>query len=110
MRVVELQVDMVSEQKNLLGFVSTRQAVYLGVGGALIYAFVPPVFKLVNALAGLVPALIVALILSAPFAAIALYLSYAKNTSTEMFRDKELLIKFQSRTQVGFWRSGYDYD
>jgi len=109
-RVVELQVDMVSEQKNLLGFISTRQAIYLGVGLAVIYAIVPPIFMLIKALAGFIPALIVGAILAAPFAAVALFLAFAKNQKTGMFRDKELFIKFRSTSQVGFWRSGYDYD
>ncbi|RKJ74889.1 PrgI family protein [Butyricicoccus sp. 1XD8-22] len=110
MRVVELQVDMVSEQKNLLGFMSTRQAIYLGIGLACIYAIVPPIFNLINGLAGMIPAIIVGVILSAPFVGIALYLSFAKNQKTDMFRDKELFIKFRSASQLGYWRSGYDYD
>ena len=110
MRVVELQVDMVSEQKNLLGFISTRQGIYLGIGGVILYTIIPPVFKLVNFIAGILPAVIVALILAAPFATCAIYLAFMKNTKTEMFKDKELFLKFKSKFETGHWRSGYRYN
>lgn len=107
MRVVELQVDMVSEQKNLLGFISTRQAIYLGVGGVILYSIIPPVFKLINFIAGIIPALIIAAILACPVIAVVIYLAFMKNSKTEMFRDKELYIKFRSKYEIGHWRSGY---
>lgn len=109
MRVVELQVDMVSEQKNLLGFISTRQAIYLGVGVVILYSILPPVFNFINAVAGLVPALIVSSILAAPVVTIAAFLAFAKNSKTEMFKDKELFIKVINKYEIGFWRYGNRY-
>lgn len=110
MRVVELQVDMVSEQKNLLGFISTRQAIYLGIGAALLYAIIPLLFKLVNFIAGMIPAIIVSGIFSAPIIFVAIYLAFFKNHKIEMFKDKELFIKFKSRYEIGYWRSGNHYN
>lgn len=38
MRTVEVPVDMSSEQKEILGIVTTRQLLYIAVGGVPLYA------------------------------------------------------------------------
>ena len=42
MRREKVPVDMSSEQKNLMGVLSTRQAIYIGVGTLIVYSYVPP--------------------------------------------------------------------
>ena len=46
MRKVEVPVDISSEQKSILGVISTRQLIYLLVGGLIIYSIIPLAWSL----------------------------------------------------------------
>ena len=106
MRIAKVPIDMTSEQKNLMGVVSTRQAIYLGIGSSILYAYVPPIFSFFYKLIGLTPSLIISLIAASPIIAIVVYLGFFKVEKFNMSRDYYLFIKFQRHTNVGLWRKG----
>lgn len=106
MRIAKVPIDMSSEQKNLMGVVSTRQFIYLVLGGSTIYAYVPPIAKLVYAIAGVIPAGIISLITALPVLAIVIFLGFAPVEKYNMNRDYYLLIRFQRKSQLGIWRKG----
>ncbi|WP_227745000.1 PrgI family mobile element protein [Lysinibacillus sp. OL1] len=99
-------VDMSSEQKNLMGVLSTRQAIYLGVGISVVYSYVPPLFAIVNLVAGWVAALIFCTISILPVAFIVGFFGFTKVSKYNMNRDYFMLIKLQKKTQYGKWRRG----
>ena len=105
-RSANVPIDMSSEQKNLMGVVSTRQFIYLILGGSTIYAYVPPLAKLVFAIAGIIPAIIVSIIAALPVLAIVIFLGFAPVAKYNMNRDYYLLIKFQRKSNLGIWRKG----
>lgn len=106
LRQEKVPIDMASEQKNLMGIVSTRQAIYLGVGVTSIYAYITPLFKFLNMLFGWLPALIVCAISTLPIIAIVLFLGFYPVGKLNMNRDYYMLIKIQRKTQYGLWRKG----
>lgn len=106
MRREKVPVDMSSEQKNLMGVLSTRQAIYIGVGTLIVYSYVPPLFTLVNMVAGWIAALIVCFISVLPIAIIVVIFGFTKVSKFSMNTDYYMLIKLQKKTQYGKWRKG----
>ncbi len=106
MRREKVPIDMSSEQKNLMGVLSTRQALYLGIGVLIIYSYVPPLFKLVNMVGGWIPALIICFISALPIAIIVGIFGFTKFSKYSMNTDYYMLIKLQKKTQYGKWRKG----
>ncbi|MFJ8519426.1 PrgI family mobile element protein [Lysinibacillus xylanilyticus] len=106
MRREKVPVDMSSEQKNLMGVLSTRQAIYLGVGISITYSYVQPLFSFVNIVAGWVAALIICIISILPIAFIVGFFGFVKVSKYNMNRDYFMLIKLQKHTQYGKWRKG----
>lgn len=106
MRREKVPVDMSSEQKNLMGVMSTRQLIYLGVGVALTYSYIQPLFSIVNNVAGWVIALGICVITVLPVAIVVGFFGFTKVSKYNMNRDYFMLIKLQKHTQYGKWRKG----
>lgn len=106
MQRAKVPVDMVSEQKNILGVLSTRQAIYLAVGGVILYSFIPKLFSFISDFMGFITALFICLITALPTVVAVVYLGFWKNEKHNMYRDRLLLIKIQNKTQYGMWRRG----
>lgn len=106
MRITKVPIDMSSEQKNIQGVVSSRQAVYLIVGGILLYSYIPIVFTAINAIFGWLVAIAISFITALPILIIVGFLGFTKVSKYNMNRDYFLLIKFQRKTQYGKWRKG----
>lgn len=100
---VTVPIDMASEQKTILGVLSTRQLIYLAIGGSIIYAYVPIVFGFAN---HWMIGAIIALISALPTAAVSLLLAFGRKQKYDMFYDQFLLVKFKYNTQRGIWRKG----
>lgn len=97
---------MASEQRNILGIVSTRQLIYIAVAAVICYTYVPFVFKFFYMFGGWIVASIISLITVFPVAFIVIYLGFLKMTKLEMNRDYWHYIKFQRKTQYGKWHKG----
>lgn len=106
MRMAKVPIDMASEQKNLMGVVSTRQALYIGGGILIIYSYVPIVFSFLSPLFGWIAAIVVCAILALPIIAVVAAFSFFPVAKYHMNRDMYILMKLQRNTQVGLWRKG----
>ncbi|MDQ0273495.1 PrgI family protein [Cytobacillus purgationiresistens] len=104
MRISKVPTDMSSEQKEILGVLSKRHAVYLAVGGLLLYSYIPGMFKLLSVVFGWLAAAVTCLIFASPVVAIVIFLGFTKKE--HMNRDFYYYIKFQRKTQYGNWRKG----
>lgn len=103
LRRVTVPIDMSSEQKTILGIISTRQLIYLAVGGAIIYAMTPYVYKLgSNFFIGVILCIIAAL----PIVIAVGVLGFLKNTKYNMNYDYYLIVKLGYKNQIGVWRKG----
>ncbi|MFC0273745.1 PrgI family mobile element protein [Metabacillus herbersteinensis] len=103
MRKVTVPIDMASEQKEILGIISKRQLIYIIVGGALIYAYIPFVFNLTsNYLVGAIMSLISAI----PVLVITGVLGFMKKFKYSLNYDFYLIIKLGYKNQIGTWRKG----
>ena len=105
MRMSKVPVDMSSEQKEILGILSKRHLMYLGVGVALLYAYIPPLFKLLFPI-GIVPAIIICMILAMPVVFVVIFFGFMKVEKLSMNRDYYYYIKFTKKMQYGSWRKG----
>ena len=101
----KVPVDMASEQKELLGIISKRQLLYLGLGGALLYSYVPVVFKMLLGL-GIPPSIIGSLISALPVVGIVIFFGFMRVDKLNMNRDFYYYIKFTRKMQYGSWRKG----
>lgn len=101
----KVPVDMSSEQKEILGILSKRHLLYLGGGGALLYAYIPVVFKVLLGL-GIPPAIIGSLICSLPVVGVVIFLGFMRVDKLNMNRDYYYFIKFTRKLQYGSWRKG----
>ena len=106
MRMAKVPIDMSSEQKNLMGVVSSRQAIYIALGVSAMYAYIPSLVKITNAIAGVIPAIVIGIISAIPVIALVIFLAFAPVSKFNMNRDYYLLIKFQRKTNLGLWRKG----
>ena len=106
MRISKVPIDMASEQKNILGMLSSRQAIYLGIGGALLYAYIPAVFMFLFHVANWLIAIFISALLAIPVIAIIGYFGFLKVEKLNMNRDYYMYIKLQRNTQYGSWRKG----
>lgn len=106
MREGKVPIDTASELKNLGGILSTRQAIYCGVGGSVIYAYIGPLWNLLFGIVGLIPTLITCVIFALPVVVLVVIFAFLKVEKHHMFRDQYFLIKWQRKSQVGLWRKG----
>lgn len=106
MREGKVPLDTSSELKNLMGILSTRQAIYIGVGGTLVYSYIGPLWNVFYNLFGLIPTLIVCVLLASPVVALVVILAFLKVEKHHMYRDQFWIIKWQRKKQVGLWRKG----
>lgn len=106
MRQAKVPIDMSSEQRNIMGVVSTRQAIYLGVGGVLLYSYVYPLFELLMSIFGWMVALVGCVISALPVIIIVGFLGFYPNAKYNMPRDYFLYIYLQRAKNVGLWRKG----
>jgi len=103
MRKVTVPIDMSSEQKAILGIISKRQLIYLIAGGALLYAYIPIVFKVApNFFFGV----IMCLISSLPIIIATIILGFLKHSKYSLYYDRYLIIKLGYKSQIGVWRKG----
>lgn len=109
MRAEIVPVDLVSEQKVILGLASVRQLIYVFVGGTMAYNL----FGVINSLGlGIVFTVITWSFLSSPIAAVVYWLGFWKREKDDMFWDKYLLIKLQylRHRKDAIYRYGDDLD
>ncbi len=107
MRVgVRLELDMVSEQRSLLGFMSLRQGVYCFVGIIIIYNIIKYVFKISSLFMSLIPSLICSLVFALPIPIIIFYIAFTRHSHTGYYRDKNFILKFANKHEFGWWRKG----
>lgn len=103
MRKVTVPIDMSSEQKVILGFISKRQLLYMFLGGGLIYSYVPFIFNLfTNFIMGGIAALIAAV----PTVVLIILLSFWKMDKYSLYFDRYILVKLGYKHQIGVWRKG----
>lgn len=103
MRKETVPIDMSSEQKTILGFISKRQLIYIVAGGSLLYAYVPIVFNLfLSILVGLIASIISAI----PTIVGVLVFAFFKKTKLHLNFDHYFLIKLGYKNQIGIWRKG----
>ncbi|KZE68008.1 hypothetical protein AWM68_17710 [Fictibacillus phosphorivorans] len=103
MRKETVPIDMSSEQKTILGFISVRQLIYIIVGGALIYAYVPIVFNLFpNYMVGAFVSVITAI----PVLIAVFVFAFLKKSKLHLNFDHYFLIKIGYKNQIGIWRKG----
>ncbi|MBU7595921.1 PrgI family mobile element protein (plasmid) [Metabacillus halosaccharovorans] len=102
-RKVTVPIDMSSEQKTILGLISKRQLIYLIVGGAILYAYLPVIFNLIP---NIIVATIVSLISSFPVVIVVGILGFYKVSKYQLNFDFYLLLRFGQKTQIGIWRKG----
>lgn len=76
-RRAEVPIDMASEQKTILGFISIRQLIYLGAAGSIVYAYIPMVYKIFSS-AGVIVALIACVFSVIPTAIFVIVLAFLK--------------------------------
>lgn len=106
MRIAKVPIDMASEQRNIMGIVSTRQLIYLIIGGSIIYSYLFPLFQIIQPIVGIIISIIICVVSAVPIIAIVVYFGFLKIEKYNMFRDYYLLIKIQRKTQYGMWRKG----
>lgn len=103
MRKVTVPIDMSSEQKAILGIISKRQLIYLVAAGAVLYAYIPFVYKIApNFYFGIIMCLISAI----PVAIATIVLGFLKNSKYSLYYDHYLIIKLGYKNQIGVWRKG----
>ncbi|MGP4074250.1 PrgI family mobile element protein, partial [Piscibacillus sp. B03] len=76
MRQAQVPEDMTSDMKNILGIISTRQLIYLIVGGSVLYIYIPIVFGLADAI---VASIIMCMVAAIPTAIIIGLLGFYKH-------------------------------
>ncbi|WP_078557234.1 PrgI family protein [Bacillus alkalicellulosilyticus] len=103
MRKVTVPIDMSSEQKSILGMISKRQLIYLIVGGAIIYAYMEPVYNLGP---NFMISIIMCLVAAIPVATITALLAFVKMSKHNLHLDHYLIIKMGYKNQIGVWRKG----
>lgn len=101
MRQATIPDDMTSDVKNILGIISTRQLIYLIVGGSIIYSYLPFIFGLTS---DFVMSVILCMISTVPVLLIVGILGFLKNEKVNMYYDKYLQVLFFKKTQKGKWR------
>lgn len=107
MKVVKVPVDMSSEQKDILGVVSKRQLMYALVGAAILYSYLPTLYKFLNLFGmGVIINIFVCVFFSLPTIFIVIFLGFTKVEKYNMNRDYYYLILLQKKTQYGKWRKG----
>ncbi|MBD8523790.1 PrgI family protein (plasmid) [Lysinibacillus fusiformis] len=104
MRMAKVPIDMSSEQKNLFGVVSTRQAIYLVAGGSIIYSYVYPMAELLFPIFGWFVTLIICICSALPVLAFVGFFGFFPVSKYNMNRDYYMLIKWQRGSNVGLWR------
>ncbi|QCJ45494.1 PrgI family protein (plasmid) [Bacillus sp. S3] len=103
MRKETVPIDMASEQKTILGFISRRQLIYIIAGGSILYAMVPVVFNLFpNFIVGAIASIIVVL----PILFVVLIFGFWKKNKLHLNYDHFFLIKLGYKKQIGIWRKG----
>lgn len=103
MRKETVPIDMSSEQKTILGFISKRQLIYIVAGGALLYAYIPMVFNLFpNFIIGGVAAIISAI----PTLIAVFIFAFWKKQKLHLNFDQYMMIKIGYKGQIGIWRKG----
>lgn len=103
MRKVEVPVDISSEQKSILGVISTRQLIYLLVGGLIIYSIIPLAWSLGSSL---YTSFIFCVISALPIVVMIAPLAFMKNNKYNMFYDMYLYTRFLGKYEKGVWRKG----
>jgi PrgI family protein len=102
-RKVTVPIDMASEQKSILGILSKRQLIYLIIGGALLYTYIPIVFTLFP---NIILSIIFSVISAIPTIAAVVVLGFLKKNKYHLNYDKYFLIKIGFKHQTGLWRKG----
>ena len=108
MRVVRLEQDMISEQKNLLGFMSIRQGIYIGITTLILYSFIPPIFKFFDFFGGIFVGIVMVILFTIPVMAVSVFLGFTKQQLTGYYRDKYYVMMFLNRHELGKWQGGTD--
>ncbi|MDC3424272.1 PrgI family protein [Aquibacillus sp. 3ASR75-11] len=103
MRKVTVPIDMSSEQKTILGIFSKRQLIYLVVGGAIIYSYIPFVFNLIP---NFFVSIFLCIFSALPVAVLTGVLGFLKKSKYNLNYDHYLLIKMGYKNQIGVWRKG----
>jgi len=103
LRKETVPIDMSSEQKTILGFISIRQLIYLIIGGAILYTYIPIVF---NIFPHFIVGGIAALISAIPTLVFIFIFGFWKKTKLHLNFDHYFLIKLNYGTQIGIWRKG----
>lgn len=106
MRISKVPIDMSSEQKNIQGILSTRQAIYLGVGGVVLYSYIPILFNLFKDIFSIYTAVVFCLVAASPILIAVGILGFWKVSRLEVFFDRYLMIVISKKTQYGIWRKG----
>ncbi|EOR22410.1 hypothetical protein ABW02_22780 [Niallia circulans] len=104
-RRAEVPIDMASEQKTILGFISIRQLIYLGAAGSIVYAYIPMVYKIFSS-AGVIVALIACVFSVIPTAIFVIVFGFFKKKNLHLNFDQYFLIKMNMKKQNGIWRKG----
>lgn len=99
MREVIVPVDLVSEVKNIMGILSTRQMVYVIIGGIISYQWM---FYLPSPLTGNFRYIFNAVTI-APFFLGTMMLAFIFLPSKDMYLDKWLWFWWKSRHKHGIW-------
>lgn len=102
-RKVTVPIDMASEQKTILGIMSKRQLIYLIIGGAILYSYVPLLFNLIPSI---IVATIISLIASMPVVIAIGILGFYKVSKYQINFDFYLMLRFGQKSQYGVWRKG----
>ena len=103
MRKETVPIDMSSEQRTILGFISKRQLIYIVAGGVLLYAYIPIVFSLFpNFIVGGIAALISAL----PTIILFFIFAFWRKNKLHLNFDQYFMIKIGYKGQIGIWRKG----
>lgn len=102
-------VDLVSEQKNVLGIVSTRQASYIGGTFIMVCVIGNGISSLLNPLFGSLGTLIILAFIGVFFEAIACFFAFAKKHDYYMYYDQYLLLTYlQATDEFGRWEKTPD--
>lgn len=97
---------MSSEQKNIQGILSTRQAIYLGVGGVILYSYIPIIFNLLVGSLGWYGAGLLCIFAASPILAIVGILGFIKSPKVGLYYDMYFVILISRKSQYGIWRKG----
>lgn len=106
MRVSNVPIDMASEQKNIQGILSTRQAIYLGVGGVILYSYIPILFNIFIGFLGWYGAGLLCLFFSLPVLIVVALVGFIKSRKVGVYYDVYLMIMISRKSQYGIWRKG----